>query len=65
MLVSWINQFNIQMETNSYPMETLFSEFDTEHKGGLAYENWCNLNEFVGVSMSKIDLKKVFKLIDR
>jgi Ca2+-binding EF-hand superfamily protein len=52
------------METNLQPLETLFSSFDQEGKGGLTFDNFTALNEYVGVPMYKTELRRVFDLID-
>ena len=53
------------MEANQFPLDTLFTEFDTDHTGGLKFEDFINLNEFVGIALGKSELRKVFDLIDR
>jgi Ca2+-binding EF-hand superfamily protein len=53
------------MECNNFPLDTLFTEFDTNHTGGLAFEDFICLNEFVGIDLGKSELRKVFDLIDR
>jgi Ca2+-binding EF-hand superfamily protein len=52
------------METNLQPLETMFSSFDEEGKGGLTFDNFTALNEYVGVPMFKTELRRVFDLID-
>lgn len=64
-LVDWIGQFNVCMERNNYPFEKIFSEFDSEQVGGLTFQDFASMNEFVGVSLAKKNLKKVYNIIDR
>jgi len=53
------------MDRNSYPFEKIFSEFDSEQQGGLTFQDFVNMNEFVGVSLAKKNLKRVFSIIDK
>jgi Ca2+-binding EF-hand superfamily protein len=53
------------METNLQPLETLFASFDEESVGGLTFDNFTALNEYVGVPMYKTELRKVFDLVDQ
>lgn len=46
-------------------MDRVFSEHDRDQKGALTFEEFCLLNQFVGVALSKKDLKRVFDIIDR
>lgn len=36
-LVEWIQQFNAMMETNDYPFDKIFSQFDSGQIGGLIF----------------------------
>lgn len=53
------------MERNNFPFEKIFSEFDSEQQGGITFQDFVNMNEFVGVSLAKKNLKKVFSIIDK
>ena len=52
------------MDRNNYPFDKIFAEFDTDQIGGLAFKDFVEMNEFVGVSLAKKNLKKVFSIID-
>lgn len=64
-LIEWISQFNEMMDRNNYPFDKIFSEFDTQQIGGLTFLDFVNMNDFVGVSMAKKSLKRVYNIIDR
>lgn len=64
-LVDWIGQFNECMNRNNYPFDNIFSEFDSEQMGGLSFQDFINMNEFVGVALAKKNLKRVFDIIDK
>lgn len=53
------------MDRNNYPFENIFSEFDSEQNGGLSFQDFINMNEFVGVALAKKNLKRVFDIIDK
>ena len=64
MLATWIEEFNEQIKTNNFPFDIVIQEFDSEQQGGLTFQDFCNLNEFLKVNLSRKDLKSVFGIID-
>lgn len=65
LLVDWIMQFNDMMERGNFPFEKLFRDHDSTQTGGLTFQDFIGLNEFVGVSITKKDLLKIFNIIDK
>lgn len=53
------------MDRNSYPFDKMFAQFDSQQIGGLTFQDFAAMNEFVGVALAKKNLKKVFNIIDR
>ena len=65
LLVDWIMQFNDMMDRNNFPFDKLFREHDSSQSGGLSFPDFIRLNEFLGVSLSKKDLHRIFEIIDK
>ena len=57
--------FNDCLAKDNIPVERVFAEHDSEQKGSLSFEEFALLNEFIGVGLSKKELKRVFDIIDR
>ena len=53
------------MDRNNYPFDKMFSEFDAYQFGGLTFQDFINMNEFVGVSMAKKHLKIVYNKLNQ
>lgn len=53
------------MTKDNVPLDRLFSELDRDQKGSLTFEEFVMMNEQVGVSLSKKELKQIFDIIDR
>ena len=65
LLTGWITQFNSQMKRNSHPLDNLFQEFDEKKEAALNFEQFLKMNDFVGVSLPKNDLLRIYNMIDR
>ena len=65
LLTGWITQFNNQMKRNSHPLDNLFLEFDENREGSLTFEQFVKMNDFVGVSLPKNDLIRIYNMVDR
>lgn len=65
LLTGWITQFNNQMKRNSHPLDNLFQEFDEKKEAALNFEQFLKMNDFVGVSLPKNDLLRIYNMIDR
>jgi Ca2+-binding EF-hand superfamily protein len=65
LLTGWITQFNDQMRRNSHPLDNLFLEFDEQKEGSLTFEQFIKMNDFVGVSLPKNDLFRIYNMVDR
>lgn len=53
------------VERGNLQLEKLFRDHDRNQSGGLDFQDFIGLNEFVGVSITKKDLVRVFKIIDK
>ena len=53
------------MDRGDYPFDKLFRDHDSTHSGGLIFQDFIDMNEFIGVSIEKKDLHRVFSIIDK
>jgi Ca2+-binding EF-hand superfamily protein len=53
------------MKRNSHPLDNLFQEFDEKKEAALTFEQFLKMNDFVGVSLPKNDLLRIYNMIDR
>lgn len=65
LLVDWIMQFNEMMDRGNFPFDKLFRDHDSNHTGGLSFQDFIDMNEFIGVAIEKKDLHRVFSIIDK
>ena len=45
------------------PLDRVFQEHDLSHKGYLAFEDFAQMNEFIGLAINKKELKHIFDII--
>ena len=64
-LQEWITAFNQAITKERIPLDRVFQEHDSEQRGALTFEDFAEMNQFVGLAAPKKELKRTFDVIDK